>query len=149
MNLFSCIDTVNRVRKKACCDQIGDLSNLNKLREMTFMLGTPSERTVPYYGDTPNSVAQVKIYEQDNVEIVYVSVKKGTVFQEHSHPGEKEVILVSKGKVSVVIGNLTAMYKLGDCFYLKKGEPHSISILEDSVLIVTFFKTVNGVCSGS
>lgn len=134
------------MRKKSCCEQIKDSSNLQELRKMTLGLGAMNKGDVPYYGETNGSI-ELKIYKKSNIEIVYVAVKKGTVFSEHFHKNERETIAISKGKVSLETGALTVVFKAGEFVFLDKKLPHKLTILEDAILIITFLKMVNGVCN--
>ena len=127
--------------------QLADTSNLDALRKMTLGLSTMHKGEVPYYGDANGNATELKIYEQANIEIVYVAAKKGTVFPQHSHPTESETIAVSKGKVSLETGALTSVFKTGEFIFLDKKLPHKVTIIEDAVLVVTFLKTMNGLCN--
>lgn len=146
MNILNCFESVVKLKKKSCCMHIKDSSNLDKLRKMTLGLGTMHGGEVPYYGKTEGSI-ELKIYEKSNIEIVYVAAKKSTIFSEHKHMRAKETIAISKGKVSLETGALTAVFKAGEFIFLEQEMPHKIVILEDSVLIVTFLKILNGVCN--
>lgn len=135
------------MRERTCCKQLVDTSNLDTLRKMTLELGTMHNGEVPYYEETARGATELKIYEQSNVKIIYVTVKKATIFPEHSHLGERETIAVSKGKVSLETGALTVIFKEGEFIFLDKKIPHKLIILEDSILIITFLKTMNGLCN--
>jgi len=147
MNILSCFESINKLKKKVCCEQLKDSSNLDELRKITLKLGSLHKGTVPYYGEKGQNTTELTIYEQSNTEIVYVAVKKGVVFPEHTHISDREMIAVSKGKLSMQTGALTVVYKIGEFLYINKGVAHKVTVLEDSVLIITFLKTVNGICN--
>lgn len=147
MNLFSKLEAKIVKNRKACCAYLADTSNLDELRKMTFQLGTKHGGSVPYHEKEKNGITELKIYEQSNVEILYISVKKGTIFPEHEHSNAREMIAISKGSLSVEMGPMTSMHKAGEFLYLELGQPHQVIILEDSILIVTFLKAVNGICN--
>ena len=142
MNILNCLGSVTKMKKRACCEHLGDTSNLDTLRKMTLGLSTMHRGEAPYYGDI-----ELKIYEQANIEIVYVAAKKGTVFPQHSHALENETIAISKGKVSLETGALTSVFRAGEFIFLEKKLLHKVTILEDVILIVTFLKTMNGLCN--
>lgn len=69
---------------------------------------------------------------------VRVSMKKGTVIPEHTHPNEQTGYLES-GSLCYTIAGRTVILSKGEGIVIAAGVPHGCTVLEDTIDINTFY----------
>jgi len=69
--------------------------------------------------------------------IVEVRFAAGTLVAEHAHPHEQASYVVS-GRIVVTMEGKDETLGTGDSFYVAPNVPHSVRLLEDSIVTDTF-----------
>jgi quercetin dioxygenase-like cupin family protein len=69
--------------------------------------------------------------------IVEVRFAAGTLVAEHAHPHEQASYVVS-GRIVVTMDGKDETLGTGDSFYVAPNVPHSVRLLEDSIVTDTF-----------
>jgi len=106
------------------------------------------------FGDS--DVGRIKLVtlvpESYNIDIILYEGKKGSDFPMHKHSKQIEYGLVF-GKVEMVTPDdfgkkKHTVYKTGELFLMPKEEPHEALFLEDTLLILVYSPSGNGVWAG-
>jgi len=76
-----------------------------------------------------------RLFDTDELEIVYVSIVTGTIVPAHTHD-ETEVFICVDGKIKVQMSNAEHVLEPGDTLTVFPNFPHSVEAFIDSVFIV-------------
>jgi quercetin dioxygenase-like cupin family protein len=80
--------------------------------------------------------ATLALMKTEYMEAIRMVLPKGKEITEHSVEGEMSVQCL-EGKTEFDIENKTHILTEGDWLYLSRNQPHSLRVVEDSVLLVT------------
>lgn len=136
---MSFLETAFTQRKHSRCSFIADRKNLDELRALTGSLEIRKE-AIPLYKKTEKNITELSIYEQENIEIQYIAAGKGVVFPMHAHDG-KETIAISKGEIECMLHGVSCKYKEGDFIFITKNSKHSITVIEDTIMLFVLLRT--------
>lgn len=84
--------------------------------------------------------ASYALVKSSDMEVIRMVLPAGKEIDEHSVSGEISVQCL-KGHVLFSVDGKTEEINRGDWLYLKRDQPHSLSALRDSVLLVTILFT--------
>jgi len=103
-----------------------------------------------------NNTGRIKLVtlvpESYNIDIILYEGKKGSEFPMHKHSKQIEYGLVF-GKIEMITPDLLrtdsqTIYNTGDLFIMPKAEPHRALFLEDTLLILVYSPSGNGIWAG-
>jgi len=73
----------------------------------------------------------------ETMTIARVELRKGAVVPEHSHHNE-QVSTVEQGRARFVLNGEEILVKAGESLHIGANLPHSVEVLEDSVIVDIF-----------
>ena len=73
----------------------------------------------------------------DELMMVHVDFKKGSIGATHKHP-HRQVTYIISGSFEVYIGDETKVQTAGDCYFIPPDVEHGVVALEDSSLVDVF-----------
>lgn len=85
-------------------------------------------------------MASYALVKSSDMEVIRMVLPTGKEIDEHSVAGEISVQCL-KGHVLFTVDGKTEELNRGDWLYLNRDQPHSLSALRDSVLLVTILFT--------
>lgn len=74
------------------------------------------------------------LYHNSNIAIQRAFMRNGTSFPQHSHK-EKEILVISSGKLKVTINNKSSIFERGDSLSFEMNQIHEVEALEDTWVI--------------
>ncbi|WP_138429908.1 cupin domain-containing protein [Fodinibius saliphilus] len=80
--------------------------------------------------------ATLALMKTSDMEAIRMVLPKGKEVTEHSVDGEVSVQCL-EGKTEFIVDGETKVLSKGDWLYLSRHQPHSLNIIEDTVLLVT------------
>lgn len=83
-------------------------------------------------------VRMVKGYLDDLMVVEMTFPEKGMVGAMHHHP-HRQAGYVLKGSFEGEVGGEKAVLRVGDCYYTKADEPHTMIALEDGSVLLDIF----------
>lgn len=81
-----------------------------------------------------HSTAYGELVTGEQIEVGRLRFDKGTGAEEHAHPHEQVMYIVA-GKLQITLGGETAVMEPGGGFHAPPDVPHSVTALEDTVVI--------------
>ena len=84
--------------------------------------------------------ATLALMKTSDMEAIRMVLSKGKEITEHSVDGEMSVQCL-EGKTEFDVGDEKHVLTSGDWLYLGRSQPHSLRVIEDSVLLVTILFT--------
>ncbi len=76
--------------------------------------------------------------QADDHQVVFMEFNEDVLVPEHSHGPQLEIVLA--GQVELTISGNEKLYKTGDWFYLKDGEPHAGKLTKGYKSVAVFFQ---------
>jgi quercetin dioxygenase-like cupin family protein len=73
----------------------------------------------------------------DQLMLIYVDFKKGSIGPLHKHP-HRQVTYIESGSFEVTIGGQKKVQRGGDCYFIPPNVEHGVVALEDSQLVDVF-----------
>jgi quercetin dioxygenase-like cupin family protein len=89
-----------------------------------------------------HSTAFGELVTGEQIEVGRLFYAKNTGAEEHAHPHE-QVMYIIEGQLQITLGGETAVMEPGGGFHAPPNVPHSVTALEDTVVI-----SVKGVVGG-
>ncbi len=80
--------------------------------------------------------ATLALMKTSDMEAIRMVLPKGKEITKHSVDGEMSVQCL-KGKTEFDVDGKTHLLTEGDWLYLSRSQPHSLRVVEDSVLLIT------------
>jgi quercetin dioxygenase-like cupin family protein len=117
--------TENIKRLKTITEQLPDLAEL-VLRK--------KEDTIEYECDGGTCIG-IGLFKNGTIAVQRAFLTDGTVFPEHSHEKEIEILIVYEGSMEVRREQNTRKYKVGEPVVFQRGEVHSIRMIGNVWLI--------------
>lgn len=90
--------------------------------------------------DEMDSEASYALVKSDDMEVIRMVLPEGKEIEEHSVKGEISVQCL-KGHVLFSVDGKTEELNRGDWLYLNRDQPHALSALRNSILLVTILFT--------
>ena len=78
-----------------------------------------------------------QVIHGQNVTIARLELRKGGAVPEHSHMNE-QVSMVQTGAIKFVSNGREHIVRAGECLTIPPNVPHSVNVLEDSVVVDVF-----------
>ncbi len=102
----------------------------------SFKTGFIFDETVAWENVTDGIRRKIHSYDE-NLMLVVVEFKKGSIGYAHKHPHTQLSFLIS-GSFEVQIGNEKKIQKAGDSYFILPNIEHGVVALEDSLLLDVF-----------
>lgn len=132
------------------------MNNLDKLKELTN--GLPEiPKLKELIGETDSSTHSIlydvekgtsfglSLLSRPQVAVQEVVISKGTFFPKHVHEKEREIIIVYKGKLEIIVeGENNQVLLPGDSIVFEPGKVHSSFALEDTNMITISIPRIEG-----
>ncbi len=105
------------------------------------MITTESDAFIPAdalsWNDLGSGIQRKILGYDDQLMMVHVQFKKGSVGVLHKHP-HRQVTFVQKGSFTVEIEGVKTLQKTGDCFFVAPNLMHGCVAMEDGELVDVF-----------
>ena len=130
------------------------MSNLDVLRNLTEnlpSLGTlleKKEKGFVEYSVKYGTCFGIKLLWDNSIAVQKAFMSKGTVFPDHVHDLEKEILIVFKGNLVINKENYTTNLSAGELSEILPGESHSMFASTDTWLIAITIPAEEGYPNG-
>ena len=104
---------------------------MNRMSDV-FVFGNEREAVPMLPGVTRKSLAY-----SESMIVCEIRLEKGAEIPSHQHVHEQSSTVIS-GKLRYTVGDETRVVSAGDSVLLPSNVPHSVEVLEDTVIIDTF-----------
>lgn len=86
--------------------------------------------------------ASYALVKTDDMEVIRMALPKGKEINEHNVEGEMSILCL-KGNIQFNVGGVVRSLNTDDWMYLKKKQPFSYTVKDNTILLVTILFTDN------
>lgn len=103
------------------CSMVIDFDDIKECRTMNFKGG--------------KGLLDSRSFSDDNVKIMYSTLRPGSSTGLHTHNGNSEIIYIISGEATFHFDDTTEVVRVGQCHYCPEGHSHYMENLTDHDLV--------------